>query len=93
MRHLTKKILALSPMLALLIESFVGHFRREYQLPDDHTHSEDLKPALGIQTAAPEIAQPPVPFVPDDDSQIYGQFFLAQHQRTAPPLSYMMASE
>jgi hypothetical protein len=104
MRHITKKLLALLPLLTLLAETFVGYFRREnqppggyfrreYQPPDDpHTHSEDLQAPLGIQATPAEVAPPPVPFVPDDDSQMYGRFFLAQ-QRMASHSSYMMALE
>jgi hypothetical protein len=102
MRNIRKKILALSSLLALLSECFLGYFRhevaessrrQEYQLPDDHTHCEDSQPALRTQMAAQEIAPPPVPFAPDDDSQMYGAFLLPQHDRKTPYLSDLIASE
>ncbi len=104
MRHI-RKILALSFSLVLLLELrewFLGHFKREvvqsspsheYRLPDDHSHSEDSQPALVAQTTNLEIAPPSVPFVPDDDSQMYGPFLLPQRGQQTPNLSYMMGSD
>jgi hypothetical protein len=100
------KILAmvLSFWLVVLtdLREWWGHVRQEvaqrfleqeYQLPDDHTHSEDSQPALAIQMATQEIAPPPIPFVPDDDSQMYGAFLLPQQGHSSPYMSYIMESE
>jgi hypothetical protein len=104
MRHI-RKILAFTFSLVLLSdlrEWFLGHFQREvaesspsqeYQVPDDHSHSENSQPAPVVQMASLEIAPPSVPFVPDDDSQMYGAFLLPQRGQQAPNPSYMMESD
>jgi len=97
--------LALSFSLTLLPglrEWFMGRFKREvaesspsheYRLPDDHSHSEASQPELATQMASVEAAPPSVPFVPDDDSQMYRAFLLTQRGQQAPNLSYMMGSD
>ena len=89
-------------LLSDLREWFLGRFQRqvaesspsqEYQVPDDHSHAEDSQPAPVVQMASLEIAPAPVPFVPDDDSQMYGAFLMPQRGGQAPNLSHMMGSD
>ena len=86
MNHIRKLLaVVLSFWLLSDLREWLGHVKQdvaewfprpEYDLPDDHTHCEDSQPALGRQKATQEMAPPRSPFVPDDDSQIYGAFLL-----------------
>jgi len=92
-----RKILVVALSFSLLdFREWLGHVRqdmahrflRQEYPQDDHTHCEDSQPTLDVQMAKQEIPPPTIPFVPDDDSQMYGAFLLPQHAHKRPHLSF-----
>jgi len=60
------------------------------QREPDHTERDSTQPAI-LAEKPPAVGVASIPFVPDDDSQIYGPFFL-QQRRTASYLPHLMES-
>jgi hypothetical protein len=73
-------------------QDMAERFLRQEYPQDDHTHSEDSQPTLDVQMAKQEIPPPTIPFVPDDDSQMYGAFLSPQHGHKSPYLSDLIAA-